>query len=138
MGYTPFRRLRFVAAVSSPAILSREHFIASHFIMGTLRRLLFHRGGTPNHMCMQGEIMLTIAFHSSVSVSPTLGQFIYLCLLVSVSRSHFLPSSLPPIPPSLPPFIPASLPPMFTLQWIRDKVAMLLSVQFHQLEIGCY
>ena len=41
LGYIPFRRRRFVAAVPSPAISFRGHFVA-----WTLRRLAFRRGDT--------------------------------------------------------------------------------------------
>ena len=42
----PFRRRCFVAAVSSPAISSRGHFVARRFVARTLRRQPFRRGDT--------------------------------------------------------------------------------------------
>ena len=83
--------------------------------------------------CTNNSIpILCLWFSNSFSVYP----FMPTCLSLSLSCSHYLPPSLPAAPSSLPPSIPASLPPMFTLHWIRDKAAMLLSVQFHQLEIA--
>ena len=43
----PFRRLPFRRAdISSPAISSRGHFVAWHFVAGTLRHQTFCRGDT--------------------------------------------------------------------------------------------
>ena len=45
----PFRRLPFRCGDTSlPAISSRGHLVAWHFVAGTIRRQLFRRGDTPS------------------------------------------------------------------------------------------